>query len=263
MEKNILVYTLDSFPPLKESVQRLNAFFLEPEIDRNAFAEVIESDPMLYSDVLHYVNAPYYGFRSQIKSIRQAISLVGVMMVRGFAMKSTLKTYTENDMSPYGITLGQWLQTMQRQQHFLYRWLMAEDSTILARLGGVMFMLEMGRLAVSYVLSYTDTSHTLSSPTPYELLNEERELIGEHGDELAAQLFEKWNFEPEFIDLFRHSLDSGNAQNRRLAAVLEITRRLISIRGVHPLEEVQYLIVEHGFTYTNVESAYNEVLATE
>ncbi|MDX1295863.1 MAG: HDOD domain-containing protein, partial [Sulfurimonadaceae bacterium] len=162
--ENILVYTLDSFPPLKESVQRLNAFFLEPEIDRKAFAEVIESDPMLYSDVLHYINAPYYGFRSQIKSIQQAISLVGVMMVRGFAMKSTLKSYTENDMSPYGITMGQWLQTMQKQQHFLYRWLMAEDSTLLSKLGGVMFMLEMGRLAVSYVLTYTNTSHTFSSP---------------------------------------------------------------------------------------------------
>ncbi|MDX1296032.1 MAG: hypothetical protein R3302_07185, partial [Sulfurimonadaceae bacterium] len=186
-----------------------------------------------------------------------------VMMVRGFAMKSTLKSYTENDMSPYGITMGQWLQTMQKQQHFLYRWLMAEDSTLLSKLGGVMFMLEMGRLAVSYVLTYTNTSHTFTSPNPYELLHEEREVIGEHGDELAAQLFEKWNFEPEFINLLRHSLDSENAHDKRLAAVLEITRRLISIHGTHPLEEIEYLIVEHGFTYINVESAYNEVLATE
>ena len=256
---NLLVQTLDSFPPLRESVQRLNAFFLQPEIDRKAFAEVIESDPMLYSDVLHYVNAPYYGFRSQIKSIQQAIALVGVMMVRGFAMKSTLKSYADNDLSPYGIELHQWLQTMQRQQQFLYHWLMAEDATAFSKLGGVMFMLEMGRLVVSYVLTFANLTHLFTAQTPRELLREEREVLGEDGDTLAAQLFKQWDFEPEFVDLIGHSLDAENALHPRLAAMLEITRTLISIHGIRPLETVQYLVVEHGFTFANVENAYEKV----
>ena len=258
--QNVLVQTIESFPPLRESVQRLNAFFLEPEIDRKAFAEVIESDPMLYSDVLHYVNAPYYGFRSQIKSVQQAINLVGLMVVRGFAMRSTLKSYADNDLSPYGIELPQWLQTMQRQQQFLYHWLMAEDPTAFSKLGGVMFMLEMGRLVVSYALAFANRTHVFTAQTPHDLLREEKEVLGEDGDTLAAQLFEQWNFEPEFVDLIGHSLDAENAMHPRLAAMLEITRSLIALHSLRPLETVTYLVVEHGFTFANVENAYEKLL---
>jgi HD-like signal output (HDOD) protein len=49
---SILLYSIESFPPLRESINKINALCTRGEIDLKALARVIESDPILYTDIL-------------------------------------------------------------------------------------------------------------------------------------------------------------------------------------------------------------------
>ena len=73
-----LLYSIESFPPLPESINKLNELCMADEIDLKAVIRVIESDQMLYTDILRFSNVPYHGFRYPITSISQAIALFGI-----------------------------------------------------------------------------------------------------------------------------------------------------------------------------------------
>ncbi len=256
-----LIETLESFPPMRGSIERLNVLCEENDVDILEFAKTIESDPMLYADILRAVNAPFYGFPSEITSIRHALTLFGVSKIHGLALQSSLSQYADEDLSAFGISLQTWLNTMRKQQEFLFFMLQKEDDpAAFIKLSGVMFVLEMGKLAANYVLKQSGKTYCFTAKEPHKLLDEERSLIGYSGDELAAQLFENWRFEPEFIELFRYSLHADKAPtHQRLAALLQITRTLITVHGLQPLDRAEDLIKQFGFDKANIVSAYEHV----
>jgi HD-like signal output (HDOD) protein len=256
-----LLETLESFPPLRESIERLNELCEEDDVDILAFAQTIEADPMLYSDILRSVNAPFYGFSSEITSIRHALTLFGVSKVHGLALQSSLTQYADDDLCAYGISLQDWLNTMRQQQEFLFHLLKSDDDPVaFIKLSGVMFVLEMGKLAANYILKKTGQKHRFLKADPHALLDEERQVIGNTGDELAVLLFENWNFEPEFIELFRHSLHAEEAnEHQKLAAMLQLTRTLITIYGLQPMQTAKPLIDTFGLNSDNVKAAYEHI----
>lgn len=257
-----LIESLESFPPMRKSIERLNTLCEEQDVDILAFAQTIEGDPMLYSDILRAVNAPFYGFHSEITSIRHALTLFGVSKIHGIALQTSLTQYADEDLDAYGITLQQWLETMRRQQEFLFYILKNDDDpSSFVKLSGVMFVLEMGKLAANYVLKRNGINHRFKEKEPYALLAEERSLIGLSGDELAVNIFKHWHFEPDFLELFSHSLHADDAQvHKKLAGLLQVTRTLITVYGMQPLETVSELIQAYGLKRPDIEAAYSYVL---
>jgi len=253
--------SLDSFPPLRESIERLNILCEAPEIDILAFAETIEADPMLYSDILRAVNAPAYGFRAEITSIRHALTLFGPSKIHGLALQSSLTQYADTDLRAYGITLQTWLLTMRLQQAFLFHILRSGgDPGAFIKLSGVMFILEIGKLAANYVLKQQGSPYRFRETDPYLLLEEERAVMGLSGDELAVQIFRNWHFESEFIELFRSSLHAErNPRHPHVTALLQLTRSLITVYGVRPLDEVDGIIARFGLNRADIAAAYAKI----
>jgi HD-like signal output (HDOD) protein len=253
-----LLHILEDFPPLRKSIERINELCKAPDVDILAVARAIEADPMLFSNLLRVVNAPFYGFHSQITSVRHALTLFGVPKVHGLILQFAAAEYGGSDLKAYGVTMEQWLETMRLQQEFLFHLLQVDDDpAAFIKLSGVMFVLEIGKLTADYILEQTGKTHRFTAHEPLLLREEERRVIGATGDELAAQLFEQWEFEAEFIDLFRHSMDAEHASEyRRLAAMLQIARTLLTIYGLQPLENVDALIADYGLNREHIASSY-------
>ncbi|MDD2781739.1 HDOD domain-containing protein [Sulfuricurvum sp.] len=259
---NDLLYTIESFPPLPESINQLNELCQVDDVDLKAVIKVIEADPILYTDILRYSNVPYHGFRYPITSISQAISLFGVSAIRGMSLTAALKAHPYSDISAYGVSINEWFGTMERQQRFLEIWLLKKHRSILHSLGGLTFILEIGRLVASYALMMTKKSYSFYENEAKKLDEEEKNIIGRSGDELAAELFEFWNFEKLFFNCLNHSLNPEKGMEPQTCAVLECARTLFRLKETREFEEIEPILEKYNFLLSDARIAY-EIMISE
>lgn len=262
MDNNIL-YSIESFPPLPESINKLNLLCSVEDIDLKAVIQVIESDPILYTDILRYSNVPYHGFRYPITSISQAIALFGIAAIRGMSLTAALKAHPYTDLSPYGMGIHEWFLVMEKQQRFLDLWLAKKHRSILQSLGGLTFILEIGRLVASYVLMLNNSSHVFIEKDSYKLLSEEKNLFGKSGDELASKLFDYWNFDEIFTNSLYYSFNPNDGKDPRACATLKCARSLFTLKEVKPFEEIVSILEKYDFTVNDARIAYEIMLSVD
>lgn len=251
-----LLHSIESFPPLPESIQQINALCSSDNIDFKAVVRVIESDPILYTDILRYSNVPYHGFNRSITSVTQAIALFGISGIRGMALTAVLKAHPYKDLSMYGIGIHEWFKTMEKQQHFLEYWLLKKHRSLLHALGGLTFILEIGRLVASYALMLSQKTYTFSEYKPIHLGDEEKNIIGYSGDVLASKLFQHWNFDKLFYDTLQNSLTPEMGIDPKSCAALQCARNLYTFRGDHEFEDILPILQEYHFDIEDAKSAY-------
>jgi HD-like signal output (HDOD) protein len=257
---DFLLYSIESFPPLRESITKLNELYARPEINSKEVEGIIQADPVLYTDILHYSNSPHYGFRTRLSTITQVISLLGHAALQGMAIVAALRAHPFTDLAPYSISTTQWFSVMQKQQAFLQLWLAKEDRRLLTSLGGLPFILEIGRLVASYALMFSQNPYCFTKTAPLELLLEEKNIIGSSGDELACKLFEAWFFDTRLIDSLRHSFFILDANEPRLCVALQCARTLFPLRGEASFEAVEGLLEEYNFDSTLARISYETLL---
>lgn len=259
---NTILATIESFPPLNESIQKINELCRVEEIDLKAFIGVIEADPLLYTSILKYVNVPEYGFRYPITSISQAIALFGISAIRGMSLRAALKAHPFSDVSVYGITVNEWFEVMERQQRFLDLWLRKKHRDFLQALGGLTFVLEIGRLLVSYFLDSMKKMYRFCNFDPSELMKEEIEIIGHSGDELASQLFAYWYFDPLFITGMQYAMMPDECSDPQICAALKCARTVFALDETKPFEIIEPILKEYGFDLEDARIAY-EIVANQ
>ena len=255
-----LLHSIESFPPLRESIDQLNMLYAAEEVDTKAVVKVIESDPILYTDILHYANSPQYGFRHPISQISQVIALFGQTTIRGMAIVAALKAHPFTDLKPYGITIEEWFSVMERQQHFLTLWLGKNQRELTDVLGGLPFILEIGRLIASYALMFCHNPYRFSKISTEELLLEEKNMIGSSGDDLACALFELWFFDPAMVNALRHSFSPANALNPKACAVLKCARTLFTLKSNEPFETILPILETYSLDQKAALNAYQTII---
>jgi HD-like signal output (HDOD) protein len=84
---------LKSVPPLPKTVEKILCL-PETSTSITVFADLISSDQRLSVKVLRLVNSDFFGLPSQISSLRQAVPLLGVRSLKGFALSEyTLRLF--------------------------------------------------------------------------------------------------------------------------------------------------------------------------
>lgn len=78
--------SVQNLPAMPQSAIRILEISKDPTCSGADLAVPIEADPGLTMQVLKFVNSSYFGFRQQISSVKQAISLVGMRTIRNFAL---------------------------------------------------------------------------------------------------------------------------------------------------------------------------------
>lgn len=259
MDNNVL-YSIESFPPLPESINKINSLCSVEDIDLKAIVHVIESDPILYTDILRYSNVPYHGFRYPITSISQAIALFGIAAIRGMSLTAALKAHPYTDLTPYGITIHEWFSVMENQQRFLDLWLIKKHRSILQSLGGLTFILEIGRLVASYALMFNNKSYIFVENEFDKLIMEEKNLFGMSGDELASKLFIYWNFDEVFANSLSYTFFPSDGIDTQACAVLKCARTLFTLKEIKPFEEIVFLLEKYDFDVNEARIAYEILL---
>jgi HD-like signal output (HDOD) protein len=148
-----MINEIKSLPPLPSSVIKIQELCGERDVNISKLIDVIEKDPMLSANILKSVNSPLYGMSKEITSIRQAVTLFGVSMVRGFAVSSSIKKAVNIDFSPYGIGIEELGEVSTMQLALVREWYSRVDKSLLQSLMEGAFLMELGKLIVAIKLS--------------------------------------------------------------------------------------------------------------
>ncbi len=84
------IVSVDQLPAMPQSAIGLLEISKDPSAGPPEYAIPIEADPGLTVQVLRFVNSSYFGFRHEISSVRQAITLVGVRTIKNFVLYSAV-----------------------------------------------------------------------------------------------------------------------------------------------------------------------------
>jgi len=241
---------ITSLPPLPDSIQKIQQLCMMNDVDISQLTKVIESDPMLSANILKSVNSPLYGMSKEIASIRQAVMMFGISMIRGFAAANAIKKSFVVDLSPYRLSIERLSSLSAMQLALVREWYGSADKTKLPLLTSAAFLMELGKLVASKrVIVAGEASRFTAEIVEGKPIQEiEKCYLGRESYEIAARMFEHWNFDNALIESI-DSIAAGSGVSNEYGAVLRAVARAINVRDVltdASLQEAYTVIDEAG-----------------
>ncbi|MGH9450927.1 MAG: HDOD domain-containing protein [Terriglobia bacterium] len=195
-EKSPVVVSLPPFPAVAMRVVNLLS---KEDLGLKELTQQIQADPVLSSEILIMANSVLFGFRTEIRSILQATTLLGAQRVKGIALTIAMKTYlTESFHIP--VVVACW-------RHNLACALVAEELAKVsliekdfAYVAGLLH--DIGRLALGMAepREYAELL-TSEAKNPVNILDRERELFGMDHCEAGRRLTQSWKLPQAFCDV--------------------------------------------------------------
>jgi len=230
LQKNI-----DSLPVLPESIQAVERAYQDVEEALIKMREAIESDPMLSANILRAANAPVYGFKREITSLQQVISLLGKDTVRCLCLENAVDSTFKLDLSPYNMNPKNFKDASAKQLSLMVNWLMRTEAKSLSILAPSAFLVDLGRIVISKYLLDENRANILSDAIKNgtDITQAEKEACGSQVTDVTATIFNHWNFEPDLIHIIRYSDDpeSLSDEEQRMAAQLKAVREAVLPNG--------------------------------
>jgi HD-like signal output (HDOD) protein len=230
-----MVNEIKSLPPLPASIVRIQELCMSTDTNIDELARVIEGDPMLSANILKSVNSPLYGMSKEISSVPQAIMLFGISMIRGFAAANAIKKAMPIDLTPYATTIEHLSEISTLQTALVREWYRNVDKAMLPLLQSGAFFMELGKLAASLRVIASGEFERFSQEIMQDkpITEIERCYLGLSSYEIAAMMFEHWNFEPALVEVLRN-VANPNTTNP-YAQVLSVIVKAVNVR--HALSE--------------------------
>ncbi len=85
-----VINNLSYLPPLPEIYLELSKKIKDPESSLNDLAKIISRDPSLIADILKMVNSAYFGLSNKVFKISQAISFMGIDLIKDIILTSSI-----------------------------------------------------------------------------------------------------------------------------------------------------------------------------
>jgi len=265
---NKLLENIDSIPPLPESVQEVERIYQNPDSTFADMQKAIEKDPLLTAAILRIVNSPMYGMKSTIKSMQQAISLLGKDSVRTFVLNSAVNSNFTIDLSPYDMTKEQFLKACDTQLALMINWLIRRSPRQLSLLGPAAFLVDLGRVVISKTLIDDDKVSVIQSALlgGEDIAQAEKTACGAQTTDVTATLFHHWHLDPDIVHIIRYSDDPDGTyeDEKEMAAKLKVIRETVQPNGEITEESIAIAkdtIEEFALDLESYERALDKVMS--
>lgn len=218
------VFHAEVLPALPHSAITLLQLSQNPDSGPAEFAKPIEADPGLMGQVLKFVNSSYFGFRNEIMSVQQSLTLVGTRAITNFALWNAVFSVIPNPkFGPFDLK-SLWQDSLRRAlfARKLGKSLglkNAEDLFAGALLQDMAIPLLLKELPTEY-----ETLVRRRATEGRRLSGLEKEMFGWDHADAAAMLAKQWNLPAEFINLIAQHTNlgeqlAGGESNRGAACV--------------------------------------------
>lgn len=265
--KSSIIDSIKSLPPLSKTIIDINAIYANPNSSVHDLAKIVERDPMIVANILKAANSPLYGFRKDINSPAQAVSLFGMNVTRSIALSNSVRKLLGVDLQPYGITPERFAEISELQATLMMRWYKKINREKADKLYLSSFLQETGKILIASDIIQED--ETTSFQSEIELTNNiaqvEKSYVDVTCSEVTAKIFEHWNFDDEFIDMIKYSDNPMQAPEevQEYSLALNIIKSIVPVNK--PFSEVAINIglktaENAGYDVELLENTINEIL---
>ena len=225
---------VDHLPGVPAIVQQILATVSDPDFDSQKVVDLVRLDPGITADVLRVCNSSYYGLKTQISSLKQALAYLGANQIMEIVLSSKVVGLYKKPQYGYRLPRGElW-------RHSMATALMAQrlgdhlGFPDLPTLFTAALLHDVGKLVLSeYVGDQFAEIEALVTKQGMSFVQAERQVLGLDHAILGAAVARKWNL-PEPIAhaiAFHHNLAPAK-KHRALARLVSLANLLVVSLGV-------------------------------
>lgn len=250
---------INEVPTLPQVAFKLIALISDEGSSMREIGDLIEDDPPLVARILRMVNSGFYNIRNEVKSIRQAVVLIGLEELKNlvFAM-SVFSTFYHIKTNEYFNFLTFWKHSAATGK------LAAALSNYLdLKIGHQVFvgglLHDFGRLVLQlYFREEYEKVFRYSIDNEVSLYQAEKESLGFCHDEAGFWLAQKWNLPDELTHIIRnhHRLSPEAVTDNPLAALISVSNMITKIWGVGIEPNPMMTSLEEDPIWINLQKIY-------
>ncbi|RRD94096.1 HDOD domain-containing protein [Clostridiales bacterium COT073_COT-073] len=230
-----ILQKVNHIPAFPATMVKLLRMMDDPEVKVGTIKEVIRTDEGLTVKLLRVANSAFYRGRREIKTIEDAVILLGLRTVKSMVFSVTVGPMMSKELGGYD--LGKEALWRQSQLSAMTAQLIAKKSGFkevdLAYTAGL--LKDVGKVILDeYVKNNLDEVMALVEERGMAFSEAETELFGISHAEVGAQVAERWNLPAEIVEVIRHHHDPAQAEiNPKLAMICHLADNLIMMMGIN------------------------------
>lgn len=225
-----ILHKSDLIPPLPDLVARLLGVLNKQETEPADLERLMQHDPVLVAKMLAMVNSPFYGLNRTIRTVKDAVMVLGFRGVRSLVLAASTAKFLQRDYTCYGHQpKGLWLHSVcvatgSKSLAQLCR--MGADDAEQLFVAGLLH--DIGKLLL---VTYLDEARRNGVPGD-EITEFERQAIGIDHTEAGALVTAKWNLSLEVQEVIKGHHDEGVPAVERSIAAVRLADAVAHERGI-------------------------------
>lgn len=237
-----IIQKINSFPALSSIVGDVFRTCQDPDSSISDLVKIIEKDQGITIDILRISNSPIYGFTREILNIQQAVSLFGMGTIKGFVISSIFRKSMKFNLSPYAISMNEYLNTCRECNKFTIEIFKNEIDYIKNIIHPASFLMNVGTLIIANEISKTEYAKNFTNAikSSENISDIEIEFAGISATDATAILFEHWNFDIDLIDSIKNITKDDTLNKKRvLSNPLKATLKCINFYNKYTPKQVE------------------------
>ena len=260
MDLDKIIQKIDSLSPVSVTGNRLMEIISNPNSSLTDIVDVIKYDQAMTANLLKICNSSYYGLRTKVVSIKQAVAYLGINTIANAVMMGNFsKNFTaaqggydldEGELWKYSVSSALIAKSLAEKRH-LDNIPCLFTSALLKDIGKVILNTYIKDAFEKIVLSVQQDGLTF--------LEAEKKILGIDHAELGAMVAEKWCFSPEMVSIIRNHHDPlniliGNDPSVSIIYLADTACMMVGIGGgADGLAYKYYQEVMDRLNFTNVD----------
>ncbi len=242
-----LIDRIKSIPPLPKTFFEIEKIYKSPDGTIAQLSKVVEQDPMLVANLLKIVNSPLYGLRSEVKSVSQAVSMLGMKEVYSLSAAASIKKLLKVDMEPYGIEPEKFALLSNIQGSLVKNWLKKTQPEKADTLFMPALLQETGKIIIADEVVRNDEVFQFKSEiqSTINIAQVERMYVDTTSAIVTAKIFEHWGFEDFIVNIIRYadSYEDAPQEYKEYSKYLKVIKTAVAINS--PLSDRSIALATH------------------
>ncbi len=225
---------LKSLPVLPATYQQVFEALLDSEFSGDKVASLIGQDPSLTAQLLKVANSAFFGRQQAVRSIPEAVMMLGVIRLRALVMSSQAFCFIDEGVCPHFSPTAEWghaLEVAGVTQELSRKVSGDEPLAEAAFTAGLLHDLGKILIAANLPDAYGALLET-SRERPTDIWRLEQERLGFTHGELGACLLGVWGVPLDFIEAvaWHHEPTKAPGRNRGSLALVHVADCLVRKR---------------------------------